>query len=156
MDDASKIIRAENRAIRKKKSKNKLTPRQNPSNHVSVPSYVPPPPLPGDQQPWYTSSPVIQGGYAGKTQRGPCFNCGSYKHWRANCPYLNYQNQHKFVYDVFLQAYESDVQLLPSPLLGNVDLLMHLLCVSKADNSVQAYYSAHGTVMWLFNLIIVF
>jgi hypothetical protein len=29
---------------------------------------------------------------------------------------------------VFLQDHESDVQLLPSPLFGNVDLLMDLLC----------------------------
>jgi hypothetical protein len=32
-DDESNIIRTENRAIRKEKSKNKVTPRQNPSNH---------------------------------------------------------------------------------------------------------------------------
>ena len=46
-DDESNIIRTENRAIRKKKSKNKVTPRQNPSNHVYVLSYIPPPPFRG-------------------------------------------------------------------------------------------------------------
>jgi len=51
-----------------------------------------------------------------------------------------------FVVHVFLQAYESDVQLLPSPLLGNVDLLMDLLCVSKADSTVKVYYA--GFMRW--------
>ena len=45
----NKIIRAENRAIRKKKSKNKVTPSQIPRNHVSVPSYIPSPPFRGGQ-----------------------------------------------------------------------------------------------------------
>ena len=49
-DDESNIIRTENRAIRKKNSKNKVTPRQNPSNHVYVLSYIPPPPFRGGQQ----------------------------------------------------------------------------------------------------------
>jgi hypothetical protein len=42
---------------------------------------------------------------------------------------------------VFLQDHESDVQLLPSPLFGNVDLLMDLLCVSEADSTFKAYYA---------------
>jgi hypothetical protein len=37
---------------------------------------------------------------------------------------------------VFLQDHESDVQLLPSPLFGNVDLLMDLY---KADIIYQAF-----------------
>ena len=41
---------------------------------------------------------------------------------------------------VFLQDHESDVQLLPSPLFGNVDLLMDLLCVSEADSTFKANY----------------
>jgi hypothetical protein len=40
-----------------------------------------------------------------------------------------------------LQDHESDVQLLPSPLFGNVDLLMNLLCVSEADSTFKAYYA---------------
>ena len=41
----------------------------------------------------------------------------------------------------FLQDHESDVQLLPSPLFGNVYLLMDLLCVSEADSTFIAYYA---------------
>jgi hypothetical protein len=47
---------------------------------------------------------------------------------------------------VFLQDHESDVQLLPSPLFGNVDLLMDLLCVSEADSTFKAYYA--GFMRW--------
>lgn len=35
---------------------------------------------------------------------------------------------------------------LASTLVGNVDLLMHLLCVSKADSTVEAYYA--GSMRW--------
>ena len=47
---------------------------------------------------------------------------------------------------VFLQDHQSDVQLLPSPLFGNVDLLMDLLCVSEADSIFKAYYA--GFMRW--------
>ena len=47
---------------------------------------------------------------------------------------------------VFLQDHESDVQILPSPLFGNVDLLMDLLCVSEADSIFKAYYA--GFMSW--------
>lgn len=55
---------------------------------------------------------------------------------------------------VFLQDHESDVQLLPSPLFGNVDLLMDLLCVSEADSTVKAYYV--GFMCWkkLFRMVL--
>jgi hypothetical protein len=49
------------------------------------------------------------------------------------------KNQHKF-------DHESDVQHLPSPLFGNVDLLMDLLCVSEADSTIKAYYA--GFMRW--------
>ena len=53
-------------------------------------SYVPPmPPCQGSQQPWYAGVPFTQGAYAGKSQRAPCYACGSVKHWRANCPFVN-------------------------------------------------------------------
>jgi hypothetical protein len=45
-----------------------------------------------------------------------------------------------------LQDHQSNVQLLPSPLFGNVDLLMDLLCVSEADSTVKAYYA--GFMRW--------
>ena len=47
---------------------------------------------------------------------------------------------------VFLQDHQSDVQLLPLPLFGNVDLLMDLLCVSEADSTFKAYYA--GFMRW--------
>ena len=47
---------------------------------------------------------------------------------------------------VCLQDHQSDVQLLPSPLFGNVDLLMDLLYVSEADSTVKAYYA--GFMRW--------
>lgn len=93
-DDESKIIRAENRAIRKKKSKSKIsTAKSSYTTAAAQPtgfSYIPPtPPFRGAQQPWYAGVPFIQGSYAGKSQRGPCYACGSFKHWRANCPFVN-------------------------------------------------------------------
>lgn len=93
-DDESKIIRAENRAIRKKKSKNKSSGPKSSYNAAAIQpagySYVPPmPPFRGSQQPWYTGVPFTQGAYAGKSQRGPCYACGSVKHWRANCPFVS-------------------------------------------------------------------
>ena len=45
-----------------------------------------------------------------------------------------------------LQDHQSDVQLLPLPLFGNVDLLMDLLCVSEADSTFKAYYA--GFISW--------
>ena len=86
-DDESKIIRAENRAIRKKKSKNKAPVKQQQNNSMIPPSFVQPP-FRGGQPSWYPSVPFFQGNYAGKS-RGPCYNCGSYKHWRVNCPFPN-------------------------------------------------------------------
>ena len=38
------------------------------------------------------------------------------------------------------------VQLLTLSLLGNVDLLMDLLCVSKADSTFKTYYA--GFMRW--------
>jgi hypothetical protein len=42
---------------------------------------------------------------------------------------------------VFLQDHESDVQLLSSPLFGNVDLLMDLLCVSEEESTFKENYA---------------
>ena len=47
---------------------------------------------------------------------------------------------------VFLQDHESDVQILPSPLFGNIYLLMHLLCLSEADSTFKTYYA--GIMRW--------
>ena len=47
---------------------------------------------------------------------------------------------------VFLQDHQSDVQLLPSRLFGNVDLHMDLLCLSEADSTFKAYYA--GFMRW--------
>ena len=83
-NDESKIIRAENRAIRKKKSKNKSSGPMSSCNTAAIQpagySYVPPmPPFRGFQQPWYAGFPFTQDAYAGKIQRGPCYACGSVK-----------------------------------------------------------------------------
>ena len=47
---------------------------------------------------------------------------------------------------VFLQDHQSDVQLLPSRLFGNVDLHMDLLCLSEAYSTFKAYYA--GFMRW--------
>ena len=47
---------------------------------------------------------------------------------------------------VFLQDHESDVQLLPWPLFGNIYLLMDLLCLAEADSTFKAYYA--GFMRW--------
>ena len=93
-DEESKIIRAKNRAISKKKSKNKSPGPKSSYNAAAIQpagySYVPlTPPFRGSHQPWYAGIPFIQGAYSGKSQRGPCYACGSFKHWRANCPFAN-------------------------------------------------------------------
>lgn len=84
-EDESKIIRADNRAMRKRKQKSKA--KSKPSATVSAPRYVESPPFRGGQPSWDTNYPLTQGIYAGKPSRGPCYNCGSYKHWRARCPF---------------------------------------------------------------------
>ncbi|CAG2199407.1 unnamed protein product [Mytilus edulis] len=80
-EDESKIIRAENRAIRKKKAKGKPAGKQQQIPSTANPSFNPQQPFRGDQPSWYGGFPYAQDQYAGKSQRGPCFNCGSYKHW---------------------------------------------------------------------------
>ena len=97
-EDESKILRAENRAIRKKKNKTKKTPARIPQGNIPIPvAYTQPPafvssvppPFRGGQPSWIQNFPVIQGNNAGKGQRGQCYGCGSYQHYRANCPYNN-------------------------------------------------------------------
>ncbi|CAG2192760.1 unnamed protein product [Mytilus edulis] len=80
-EDESKIIRAENRATRKKKAKGKPAGKQQQIPSTANPSFNPQQPFRGDQPSWYGGFPYAQDQYAGKSQRGPCFNCGSYKHW---------------------------------------------------------------------------
>ena len=94
-DDESKIIRADNRAVRRKKAKSKqgdkgskFRSNSNPSLLGAVPNFIPPP-FRGPQQPWFYGYPFQQGYTAGKTQRGQCYSCGSYTHYRSNCPYVN-------------------------------------------------------------------
>ena len=47
---------------------------------------------------------------------------------------------------MFLQAYESDINELPSSLHGSMDILMELLCESRADSTVKNYYA--GFCRW--------
>ena len=90
-DDEAKIIRADNRAVRKKQAKAKEKSSASISStinqHGNAPSFIPPP-FRGPQQPWFYNNP-FQGFNAGKTQRGQCYSCGSYTHYRSSCPYTN-------------------------------------------------------------------
>ena len=92
-EDEAKIIRADNRAVRKKKAKakGKGTERKSkPSNQAllgQVPTLVQLP-FRGPQQPWMFGYPP-QGFNAGRSQRGQCYSCGSYTHYRSSCPYVN-------------------------------------------------------------------
>ncbi|CAC5359725.1 unnamed protein product [Mytilus coruscus] len=88
-EDESKIIRAENRAIRKKTTKSKPAAKQQQIPATASSSFISQQPFRGGQPSWYGGFPYAQEQYAGKSQRGPCFNCGSYKHWRVNCPFQN-------------------------------------------------------------------
>ena len=94
-EDEAKIIRADNRAVRKKKGKSKQvrgtvskTKASNQSLLGQAPNFVPQP-FRGSQQPWFNGIPLQQGFNAGKTQRGQCYSCGSYSHYRSSCPYVN-------------------------------------------------------------------
>ncbi|CAG2243181.1 unnamed protein product [Mytilus edulis] len=94
-EDEAKIIRADNRAVRKKKGKSKQvrgngskTKASNQSLLGQAPNFVPQP-FRGPQQPWFNGIPLQQGFNAGKTQRGQCYSCGSYAHYRSSCPYVN-------------------------------------------------------------------
>ncbi|CAG2218430.1 unnamed protein product [Mytilus edulis] len=88
-EDEIKIIKAENRAIRKKKAKSKSEGEQQQITSTANHSFNSQQPFRGGQPSWYGGFPYAQDQYAGKSQRGPCFNCGSYKHWRVNCPFQN-------------------------------------------------------------------
>ena len=55
-------------------------------------------------------------------------------------------NENVLFTNVFLQAYGSDVNQLPSSLHGNVDLLMELLSESRADSTVKTYFA--GFCRW--------
>ncbi|CAG2201462.1 unnamed protein product [Mytilus edulis] len=94
-EDEAKIIRADNRAVRKKKGKSKQvrgngskTKASNQSLLGQAPNFVPQP-FRGPQQPWFNGIPLQQGFNAGKMQRGQCYSCGSYAHYRSSCPYVN-------------------------------------------------------------------
>ena len=96
-DDESRITRAENRAIRKRKNKATKKTQSVKQHAVSHPSTAGFPSF-GDSFRWpqlygqqLTGYPVYQ--YAGGSrntargsQRGACFACGSFKHYRADCP----------------------------------------------------------------------
>jgi len=93
-DDESRIIRADNRAVRKKKAKSKIADkgskfRQNNSSLLGATPGVVPMPFRGAQQPFGYGYPSQQGVNAGRPQRGQCFSCGSFTHYRSNCPYVN-------------------------------------------------------------------
>ncbi|KAK3104664.1 hypothetical protein FSP39_007408 [Pinctada imbricata] len=100
-EDETKINKAESRAIRKRKEraksskKGKVVGRGDATDHA--PSFVPPSQYPfrGPQQmSWIAGQPVFQsaGGCGQYTNpqskpRGSCFSCGSFTHWRNQCPF---------------------------------------------------------------------
>ena len=101
-DDESKINKAENRALRKFKGK-KIPAKSIQSNpHQFAASS-----FPGKNQPfrepqtWYTGFPVYQNqpgtsGYQRRGQQGGgCFSCGSFQHWRNQCPFSSKSIQQK-------------------------------------------------------------
>ncbi|VDI21106.1 Hypothetical predicted protein [Mytilus galloprovincialis] len=91
-EDEAKIIRPDNRAVRKKTvnakqdretgSKSKFS-NQSPLDRLQCSPFREP------QQPWFNGIPLQQGFNAGKMQRGHCYSCGSYTHYRSSCPYVN-------------------------------------------------------------------
>ena len=102
-DDESKINKAESRAVRKRKNKrNKGNADKRPRNDSRD---LPPPimfpdvnqPFRGPPQPWGNAAFANQGqpafGFAGgkfgQPRRGSCYACGSFQHWRNECPFYN-------------------------------------------------------------------
>jgi hypothetical protein len=103
-DDESKINKAENKALRKHKFKGKKIPAK---SIQSNPPQFAASSFPGKNQPfrepqtWYTSFPVYQNqpgtsGYQRRGQQGGgCFSCGSFQHWRNQCPFNSKSIQQK-------------------------------------------------------------
>ena len=94
-DDESKINKAENRALRKRKFKGKKIPaksiQSNPPQFAASRFPVKNQPF-REHKTWYTGCPVYQSqpgtsGYQRRGQQGGgCFSCGSFQHWRNQCP----------------------------------------------------------------------
>lgn len=98
-DDENKIIKAENRAIRKRKFKStKKTGNKSSNANDSVqnlsnfPVKSQPQPFRDPQSNWYSGYPLFTGmfstgGSNRKYQQGACYGCGSMQHWRNKCPF---------------------------------------------------------------------
>ena len=98
------INKAENRALRKRYFKGKKIPAK---SIQSNPPQFAASSFPGKTQPfrepqtWYTGFPVYQNqpgtsGYQRRGQQGGgCFSCGSFQHWRNQCPFNSKSIQQK-------------------------------------------------------------
>jgi hypothetical protein len=103
-DDESKINKAENRALRRRKFKGKKIPAK---SIQSNPPQFAASSFPGKNKPfrepqtWYTGFPVYQNQpctsrYQRRGQQGGgCFSCGSFQHWRNQCPFNSKSIQQK-------------------------------------------------------------
>ena len=111
-DDESKILKAESRAIKKRKNKSKQptgNKKQRASGRSTDPvfpfrpsmqlqPFLGQPFLGSATQPWFGGAPAFhspaitgqQYGDFGQSakQRGSCFACGSFTHWRNQCPFI--------------------------------------------------------------------
>lgn len=100
-DDESKIRKAENRAVKKKKDKSLASKkgsgngRYNPYSgahlrHGWGSPVIQPGTSRGIQgQPFRTGAPTFGANAFGGRPRGACFGCGEYSHMRRDCPYVN-------------------------------------------------------------------
>ena len=100
-DDENKIIKAENRALRKRKIKSATNFKKDkkPSNYSATTQYTANFPanlqqqLFRDPQTWFTGTPIYSGmpgtssANSRKFPHGACYGCGSMQHWRNRCPF---------------------------------------------------------------------
>ena len=101
-DDETRINKAENMAIRKRKFKGKKINKTYTTSTSSANAFQFQPDFPANLQPpfrdpqsWFTGFPLYNnqfkqfstGGNQRKGNQGGCFSCGSMQHWRNRCPF---------------------------------------------------------------------
>ena len=94
-EDEGKINRAENRAIKKRKSTKKSKSSADKSDHNVSVAAMPPhlfrgPQWFGGPQPFPFGQGAFRGPAPGAGRRGgtgACYSCGSFAHWRNECPF---------------------------------------------------------------------
>ncbi|CAC5387766.1 unnamed protein product [Mytilus coruscus] len=97
-DDESKINKAESRAIRKRNAKGKKSASKKANYSApSTPSQFVDTFQKKNQpfrepQSWYNGQALYQNqpstsGYQRQNRQGACYGCGSFQHWRSQCPF---------------------------------------------------------------------